>query len=30
VQFVQDGERFGSDASSDFDDLDGAGDDSWM
>jgi hypothetical protein len=31
VQFVQDGERFGSDASSDFDELDGgAGDDDFM
>lgn len=30
VQFVADGERFGSDATNDFDALDEAGDDDWM
>ena len=30
VQFVQDGERFGSDATSDFDELDGGADDDFM
>lgn len=30
VQFVQDGERFGADASADFDELDGGADDDFM